>query len=189
MRENVQKLGTVGFVPRTGSGQAGGVFIWFAAASVTLTFVVFRSPALDYRLVALGAVLPVIEVPFGAGVLHSLLAPTVVLVVVMLLTRGRRLVRRRWLGLPIGMYLHPVLDFGFSYSATFWWPFLGWSFTEGSAPEVDRGAWSLLLEVAGIGLAAWAWQRFGLDDRERRVRFLHTGQLDRSVAGPEGTGS
>jgi hypothetical protein len=165
------------------------VFIWFAAASVVLTFVVFRSPALDYRLIALGAVLPVVEVPFGAGPLHSLLAPTLALVVVVLLTRGRRLVRRQWLGLPIGMYLHLVLDFGFSSARTFWWPLLGWSFSTGDAPEVGRGAWSLLLEVAGIGLAAWAWQRFGLDDRDRRHKFLHTGQLDRAVVGPEGTGS
>jgi hypothetical protein len=165
------------------------VFIWFAAASVVLTFVVFRSPALDYRLIALGSVLPVVEVPFGAGPLHSLLAPTVVLLVVMLATRGRRLVRRQWLGLPIGMYLHLVLDFGFSSGRTFWWPLRGWSLVSDDTPEMGRGVWSLLLEVAGIGLAAWAWQRFGLDDRDRRHKFLHTGQLDRAVVGPEGTGS
>ena len=172
-----------------GAGQAGGVLIWFAAAAVVLTFVVFRSPSLDYRLIALGAVLPSVEAPFNAGPLHSLLAPTVVLGIVMLLTQGRRLVRRQWLGLPIGMYLHLVLDLGFSYSQSFWWPFLGWSFTPGPSPERSRGVWSLLLEVAGIGLAAWAWQRFGLDDRDRRAKFLHTGQLDRAIVGPEGTGS
>ena len=40
-------------------------------------------------------------------------------------TRGRRLARRQWLGLPIGMYLHLVLDLSWTRSQTFWWPFLG----------------------------------------------------------------
>lgn len=165
------------------------MLIWFAAAAVVITFVVFRSPALDYRLVALGAVVPVAEVPFGAGPLHSLLAPTLVLGIVMLATRNRRLVRRQWLGLPIGMYLHLVLDGAFGRAETFWWPFLGLSFGGERAAEVSRGAWSLLLELVGIGLAAWAWQRFGLDDAGRRSKFFRTGQLDRAVVGQEGTGS
>lgn len=165
------------------------MLIWFASASVVLTFVVFRSPALDYRLVALGAVLPVMEAPFGAGPLHSLLAPTLVLAVVMLATRHRRLVRRQWLGLPIGMYLHLILDGAFGRPETFWWPFLGLSFGGGDAPELSRGAWSLLLDVVGIGLAAWAWQRFGLDDAGRRSKFWRTGQLDRAVVSQEGTGA
>jgi len=154
-----------------------------------ITFVVFRSPALDYRLVALGAVLPVLEAPFGAGPLHALLAPTAVLAVVMFATRKRRLVRRQWLGLPIGMYLHLVLDAAFTRPETFWWPFLGPSFGADESTEIARGWWALVLEVVGIGLAAWAYRRFGLEDRNRRSRFWRTGQLDRSVVGPEGTGA
>ncbi len=162
------------------------MFIWFAVLSVVLTWAVFQSPAIDYRFVALGSVLPVLEVPFGAGPLHSLLAPTVVLAVVMAATVRRRLVRRRWLGLPIGMYMHLVLDLAFALTATFWWPFLGWSFTDGSAPELDRGVWTLFMELTGLAAGWWAWKRFGLDDPERRSRFLRTGQLDRSVMGPGG---
>ncbi|MBS1838994.1 MAG: hypothetical protein JST64_14970, partial [Actinobacteria bacterium] len=105
-----------------------------------------------------------------------------VLVVVMLATVHRRLVRRRWLGLPIGMYMHLVLDGAFTLTATFWWPFLGWSFTGGAAPEVARGVWSLLMEVAGLAVGWWAWRRFGLDDPVRRSRFVRTGQLDRAVS-------
>lgn len=165
------------------------MLIWFAAGAVVITFVVFRSPALDYRLVALGAVLPVLEAPFGIGPLHALVTPTVVLLVVMLVTRNRRLVRRRWLGLPIGMYLHLVLDAGFSAPESFWWPFLGLEFPEGNIAEVSRGWWSLLLEVVGIAMAVWAYRRFGLDDSTRRSQFLRTGQLDRTFVGPEGTGS
>jgi len=157
------------------------VLIWFAVLGVVLTWAVFQSPQIDYRMVALGAVLPVVEVPFGAGPLHTLVAPTLVLAVVMAATVGRRLVRRRWLGLPIGMYVHLVLDGAFALTATFWWPFFGWSFADGSAPEVQRGPWSLLMELAGLVVGWWAWRRFGLDDTERRSRFLRTGQLDRSV--------
>ena len=164
------------------------MIIWFAVLSVVLTWAVFQSPALDYRLVALGGVLPVVETPFGAGPMHSLLFPTVVLVVVMLATSKRRLVRRRWLGLPIGLYLHIVLDFAWTRTETFWWPFLGTGFSPGSSPELSRGFLSLVLDVAGIAVGVWAYRRFGLDDPERRSRFLRTGQLDRSVMGASGRG-
>lgn len=164
------------------------MLIWFAAAAVVVTFVVFRTPTIDYRLVALGAVIPVAETPFGAGPLHALVAPTLVLAVIMLATRGRRLVRRQWLGLPIGMYLHHVLDAAFNVPETFWWPFLGWSFRAEGAPEFSRGWWSVVLEVIGVVLAAWAYRRFGLDDRVRRDRFLRTGQLDRALVGHEAPG-
>ena len=159
------------------------MLIWFAVTSVVITWAVFQSPAIDYRLVALGAVLPALEAPLGAGPLHSLLAPTVLFLVVVLATQRRRLVRRRWLGLPIGMYLHLVLDFAFTRTSTFWWPFLGLDLSPGASPEVDRGPLSLVLELIGIAVGVWAYRRFGLDDSTRRSRFLRTGQLDRSVMG------
>lgn len=160
------------------------MLIWFAVMSVVVTFVVFQSPALDYRLVALGSLLPLLEVPFGAGPLHSLLVPTLVLAVVMLVTRGRRLVRRQWLGLPIGMYLHVVLDLAWTRTEAFWWPLFGGGYSDGGALETGRGAWSAVMELIGVGCAVWAYRRFGLEDAERRRRFLRTGQLDRSVMGP-----
>lgn len=162
------------------------MLIWFAVMSVVLTWWVFQSPALDYRMVALGSVLPVVEVPFGAGPLHSLLAPTAVLVVVMLATRGRRLVRRRWLGLPIGMYLHLVLDLAWTRSETFWWPLQGARVEWGPAFELDRGPWTWVMELVAVGVGVWAYRRFGLDEPERRRRFLRTGQLDRELMGDGG---
>ena len=165
------------------------MLIWFVVMSMVITVVVFQSPAIDYRLVALGSVLPVVEVPFGAGPAHSLLAPTVALVVVMLATQGRRLVRRRWLGLPIGWYLHLVLDLAWTGSTSFWWPFLGLDLDGAESFELARGWWSLLLEGVAVLVGVWAYRRFGLDDADRRSRFLRTGQLDRAVMGgrPEGT--
>jgi membrane-bound metal-dependent hydrolase YbcI (DUF457 family) len=157
------------------------VLIWFATASVAITFLVFQSPAIDYRLVALGAVIPSIEVPFGAGLLHTLAAPTLVLIVVMAATSRKRLLRRQWLGLPIGMYLHLVLDL--AAPDTFWWPFRGAELWSEPAPELSRGAWTLILELLGVGIGAWAYRRFGLDNVARRHKFLTTGQLDRSVMG------
>ncbi|HKY14195.1 MAG TPA: hypothetical protein VJM33_04680 [Microthrixaceae bacterium] len=156
------------------------MLLWFAAGSVAIVWAVFQSPAIDYRMVMLGSVLGVLETPWGPGPLHTLIVPTLVLGIVMLATRGRRLLRRRWLGLPIGMYLFVVLDFGWLNSDVFWWPFSGWSFPDEPAPIVDRGVWSLVLEAIGIALAVFLWSRFGLDDVGRRQRFLRTGQLDRS---------
>jgi hypothetical protein len=160
------------------------VVIWFAVMGVVVTFFIFQSPAIDYRLVALGAVLPVVEAPFWAGPLHSLAAPTLVLVVVMACTVHRRLVRRRWLGLPIGMYFHLVLDFAWTRTATFWWPFAGLELSPGRSPELSRGVWSLVLDLVAVLVGVWAYRRFGMEDHERRQRFLHTGQLDRAVMGP-----
>ena len=160
--------------------------IWFVAGSVAIVWTVFRSPAVDYRVVALGSVLALIEVPFGAGPLQTLMLSVVALAVVMGATIGRRLVRRRWLGIPIGMFLHLVLDASWSNQSVFWWPFTGWSFPDVSAPIIDRGIWSVLLELAGVMVALWLWTEFGLDDADRRRQFLRTGQLDRSFMASRG---
>jgi hypothetical protein len=158
------------------------VIVWFAATAVVFVWAVFQSPALDYRLVAAGAVAPSVEGLFvGARVLHTLAFTAALLVVVLLATRGRRLASRRWVGLPIGTALHLVFDGAWARTDLFWWPFTGWSFDGQRAPEVTRGWWSLVLEVAGVAVAAWAWRRFGLDDPGRRERLWRTGQLDRSV--------
>lgn len=101
------------------------MFFWYLGLSWVAVWSVFRSPALDYRLVMAGAVLPVGELPVGTGPLHTLLAPVVALLVVMLATQGKRLVRRRWLGLPIGMFVHLVLDGAVARPELFWWPLGG----------------------------------------------------------------
>jgi hypothetical protein len=99
-----------------------------------------------------------------------------------LATPRRRLLRRRLIGLPIGMMMHLVLDGTWAHTEMFWWPFFGTDFGAGQVPEVERGiaVW-LVLEGIGAGCLVWAWRRFGLDDRARRAQFLRTGQLSRDV--------
>lgn len=157
------------------------MLIWFAAGSVAIVWVIFRSPAVDYRVVALGSVLALVEVPIGVGPFQTLMLSVVALALAMGLTIGQRLRRRRWLGIPIGMFLHLVLDASWSDQSVFWWPFGGWGFPDVSAPVIQRGIWSLLLELVGCMVALWLWGEFGLDDPERRRRLWRTGQLDRSL--------
>ena len=159
------------------------MLVWFAAGSVAIVWAVFQSPAIDYRMVMLGSVLGVAEAPFGLGPLHTLVVPVLALGVVMGATVGRRLVRRQLLGVPIGMFLFLVLDGSWTVPSVFWWPASGWDFGHRRSLIAGRGLWSILLELVGVGLAAWLWQRFGLADPGRRRRFLTTGQLDRSHVG------
>ena len=161
------------------------MFFWYLGLSWVAVWSVFRSPALDYRLVMAGAVLPVGELPVGTGPLHTLLAPVVALLVVMLATQGKRLVRRRWLGLPIGMFVHLVLDGAVARPELFWWPLGGGGAFGKPLPELGAGIWLLVGELIGLGALLWAVGRFGLDDAQRRRVFLRTGQLDRKLTGAE----
>ncbi len=158
------------------------MLLWFAGLAVVAAWQVFHSPALDHRLVVLGALLPLVEGLFGGPrLLHTLLGSVTVLSAVMLATRSRRLVRRRWLGVPIGLFLHLVLDGIWMRAEVFWWPFFGFGFGDGGLPELERGAFGVLLEVAGA-VALWvSWRRFGLGDAGRRSVFLRTGRVDRDL--------
>ena len=118
---------------------AGPMILWFAGVSFVFVWWVFRSPALDYRLVMLGSILPVGEVVLGGPrLLHTLLGPVALLVLIMLATQKRRLVRRRWIGIPIGMLMHLVLDGIWARAEVFWWPFLGTDFGAGGLPELGH---------------------------------------------------
>ena len=157
------------------------MFFWFLALSFVLVALVFDSPALDYRMVMLGSVLPVIELLAGGPwALHTLLAPLVVLVMVMLVTAGRRLARRRWLGLPIGLFLYLVLDGAWLRTELFWWPVWGVGVVSSDLPDFKPAALLIALELIGVAVGAWAVRRFGLDDRKRLHLFCTQGQLDRS---------
>lgn len=156
--------------------------LWFVVVAPVLVAEVFRSPMIDYRLVAVGAALPLVEVFVGANVLHTLLGSVALLTVVMLATQGRRLLRRRLLGVPIGMFVHLVLDGSWTRTELFWWPGFGLDFGTSEPPEFDRPlAIGVALELAAVAVAVWAHRRYDLGDDAKRGRLLTTGQLDRSV--------
>jgi len=155
------------------------VIFWLAFGAIFGVWNVFQSSGLDFRLVALGALLPfLIDAPFGAqSYAHTLLAAVVVLVVTMLATtgRGRRLRRRRALSLAIGWFASLVLAASWAHKELFWWPAFGTARPD--APLFPP--WPILVVEEALGLAAawWVWVRFGLRDAERRARFLRTGRL------------
>jgi hypothetical protein len=160
------------------------VLLWFVGLSLVVVWLVFRSPALDYRMVALGALVPLGDLATGGvWVLHTLAASIAVLVVVMLATTRHRLTRRRWLGLPIGMLLHLVLDGMWTMTETFWWPAFGADALGGPAPEVTRAPVVLVvLEAAGVLALVWFTRRFDLLAEPNRSAFLRTGRLPRDAA-------
>lgn len=159
--------------------------LWFAGGAFVLVWLVFRSPAVDYRLVMVGALLPLLELPFGSPrVLHSMAGAAALLAVAMLLTPRRRLVQRRLVAVPIGLFIHLLLDGTWTDTQAFWWPFAGIEWSGSRLPELARGGFGLVLELAGAGALWWCWRRFRLFEPARRARFVRTGQLDRDVVTP-----
>lgn len=159
------------------------MLLWFCGVSVAAVWLVFRSPALDYRLVMVGSVLPVGELVLGGPrLLHTLVFAVVLLGVVMLATQQRRLLRRRLIGLPIGVMMHLVLDGVWARTQVFWWPFFGVSFGDGGLPELGHGiGLTLVLEVLGAAALFWCWRAFELSDPANRRLFWRTGHLNRDV--------
>lgn len=156
------------------------MLVWPTAGAVFGTYNVFQTSGLDYRLVALGGLMPLL-VDLGWGrqlVGHSLLAPTVLLVAIMAATagRGRRLLRRRLIGLPIGWYAGLVLFGAWRSGEVFFWPAFGSSVEY--VPLLGPLPLVLLLELIGALALRWIWVRFGLADPRRRHAFLRTGRLD-----------
>jgi hypothetical protein len=155
------------------------MLLWFLGTALVSVWYVFTDPRFDYRLLLVGALLPdLVDVPSGnARWAHSLTVAVGALALVMLVTTGRKPIRRLLLGLPIGMLLHLVFDGAFASTKVFWWPFSGgWGSVR--VPSLERTWWlDLLMELAGATLLWWSWRRFGLADPARRQQFLRHGTL------------
>jgi len=158
------------------------VILWPVGLALVLVWMIFRDPAIDYRLVVAGALLPdLIDAPFGgARVMHTVVASVVLLVGVMLATTRRRQARRRLLAVPIGTFLHLVVDGMWTRTETFWWPFLGRAL-DGRLPPFDRPVVVLLLqELAGAAALAWLWREWNLADGQVRGNLVRTGRLPKA---------
>ena len=156
------------------------MLLWYTAVSILFVANVFRSTGLDYRLVALGALVPLlVDLPVGhRAVGHSLLLAVALLTLVMVVTTGRsRLLRRRLLCLPIGVFVGLVLSGAFTQDHVFLWPFLGRYGTENLLP-----AWWVVLLEELVGLLAcwWIVGQFDLYLPEPRRDFWRSGRLRES---------
>jgi len=154
------------------------VFFWYIGPSVLGIYEVFRSRGLDYRLIALGSMLPLlIDLPIGVfGPGHSVVVAVGVLTVVMVGTIGRsRLLRRRVVCVPIGWFCALVLSGAFLHDQSFLWPLLGWEW--GNVGLFPPPTVLVLSEAAGIAIIGWSLGRFGLNRSGPRADFLRTGRL------------
>lgn len=159
------------------------MLIWFVVLAPVAVALVFNSPMLDYRLVSLGAVLPLIDIVFGGPrLLHTLFFSVAVMAGVMATTMKRRLLRRRLLGLPIGLMFHQLLDGSWTNKELFWWPAFGTQFGSEGLPEWSRSIeFGVLLELVAVGVGVWAYGRFELNKQINRDLLLNQGHLARSV--------
>lgn len=154
------------------------MLLWYVGMSIFLVATIFRSTGIDYRLIAVGAMLPLlVDLPLGYRAYgHTLLFAVVLLALVMVGTIGRpRLLRRRLLCVPIGVFCGLILAFAFTNDELFWWPFLGTSFPH---DPLLPATWAVVVEEL-IGLVV-CWALVGQYDLYLpgpRREFFRTGRL------------
>ena len=121
------------------------MFFWFIGTAVASVWSVFRDPKFAYRWVIVGALIPVFSVVTVVGVLTA----------VMLLTIGRKAVRKNYLALTIGLFMHLVFDGALLNTKMFWWPLAGFTTNGYSMPLIERGFLNIPLEIVGVALILW----------------------------------
>ena len=153
------------------------MLFWYVGVAVLFVYYVFRSSGVDYRLIAVGALLPlVVDVPFlRVAYGHTLVVGVGFLVAVMVATIGRpRLLRRRLVCLPIGFLCGLVLSGVWTNAEVFWWPAAGALPDDPLLPPAPVVA---IEELVGLGACAWIAVQFRLNERGPRAAFLRTGRL------------
>ena len=169
------------------------MIFWHLGLTAVLVYVTLGRRRIDYRYVLLGGIAPdlidgVLGLFFfdgrsGRWIAHSILAVTVVTLVVILFFRGER--RLSIFGLPVGWLLHLVGDGMWRAPRTFLWPAFGIRF---ASTPAEPYSWDLFVhpldhwatwagELAGIAVLAWFWIAFKLGEPERRKLFVADGYL------------
>ena len=168
------------------------MILWHLGVAAAVVYVTIGRRRVDYRFVLLGAILPDVidgiscafyECAGGRGVAHSLLANVAVTVLIILFLRGET--RLAVFGIGVGWLLHLVADGMWDAPRTFFWPVAGWDF---DGTPAEPYSWDLFTEplahlstwgaeVVGLLILAWFYVAFGLNDPDRRKRFLRDGHL------------
>jgi hypothetical protein len=118
---------------------------------------------------------------------HSLIVPTIYMVIVILATRrGRQ--RRAWMALGVGWLFHLLLDGMWVDREVFLWPFFGWEIPAGQAPfwplaweRALSDPWRWVKELIGLAYLVWLWVALGMSDQGRRRSVVETGRLPEHV--------
>ena len=157
------------------------MFFWFAGLSFLIVAKVFVSPVVDYRLVIFGSVLPTLEMYIGGPwVLHSLTSPVLLMAIVMVVFAGKRLRQRKWLGLPIGMFLYLVLDRAWTRTDMFWWPLSGIDIQNTNTPDWESVPILILMEIIGLAAIAYSVRTYKLFGKAERSLFFTKGHIKRA---------
>ena len=154
------------------------MILYFIGLTWWVVWAVFQSRGVDYRFLAVGALVPLgMDIAVGHWAFgHTLAAAAVVMIVVMVAQRSR-LGQRRWLGIPIGMLAHLLLDGVWGDQAVFWWPALGADW--GNHPLVPGVTLLVVRELIGLLACVAFYKQFGLSDTVARRTFLTTGMVSR----------
>lgn len=171
------------------------MLFWHLGAALWLFRWVFRDPGVDVRFLLLGAIVAdLIDLPVGTIILagrystgglwfHSLLLPTIYMIIVLVLTRRGR-ARRAWMALGVGWLFHLLLDGMWTSREVFLWPFFGIEIHAGEAPywplaweRAMSDPWRWVQEVIGLAYLTWLWLAVGLNIPERRLAVIKTGRL------------
>jgi hypothetical protein len=171
------------------------MLFWHMGATLWLFRWIFKDPKVDVRFLLAGAVLPdVVDLlvgtilfpeRFSTGELwfHTLLLPSIYMVLVLLLTRrGRR--RRAFMAFGVGWLFHLILDGMWAEPEVLFWPLFGWEMPMGEAPfwplaweRALSDPWRWVLEAIGLAYLVWLWFATGLNLKERRDGLVREGRL------------
>lgn len=171
------------------------MLFWHLGATLWLFRWIFRDPKVDVRFLLAGAILPdLVDLALGTSILadsfssgelwfHTLLAPTVYMIGVLIVTRrGRR--RRALMALGVGWLFHILLDGMWNDPELLFWPFFGWDLPAGESPfwllaweRAMADPWRWVLEAVGLSYLTWLWFASGLNREKRREGLVRTGRI------------